>query len=198
MREKESKKIFSEEVAWIKKPDPNNVDDIEAIERIDTQSEVAKWMVGPALTREDFLEENFYGICGEKDEKGMEGFVYLYDIDGELVDRLIEQKLIDSKDAKILEIRFARCIDSNASPENRKKGLVSSAVRQVCFSLLEKEKNVVIVAFTNPQNLPSEGVLKNAGFIKKGKILYDKESKVEDNFWILDKRELEKVLRKEK
>jgi RimJ/RimL family protein N-acetyltransferase len=197
MKEIEPYKVFPEEIAWIKKPDPNNPDDVEAIKRIDAQPSVQKWMTGPDLTEEDFEDENFYGICEEKDKKGMDGFVSLYESEDETINNLKKKKLIDFlQDTIIMEISFARYIDPNVLPENQKKGLVSSAVRQVCFAFLEKEKNVVIVAFTSPQNLPSEGVLKNAGFVIKGKVFYDDDSKEEDNFWILDKDELNKVLRK--
>jgi len=192
-------KVFPWETAWIKKPDPNNSDDVEAIKRIDKQPAVAEWMTGSALTEEDFSEENFYGVCEEKNEKGISGFVWLYEPDEETIVNLEKNKLVDfSKGMKVLEISFARYIDPDLPAENQKRGITSSAVRQICFSSIKNQKNIAITAFTNPKNLPSESVLRSAGFIIKGKVFYDKKSKEEDNFWILDKKELEKILKKKK
>jgi RimJ/RimL family protein N-acetyltransferase len=199
MKENEPYKIFSWEKAWIKKPDANNPDDVEAIKRIDAQPGVQKWMVGPPLTAEDFSEENFYGFCEEENTKGISGFVYLYDADEELIDRLIGKKLIESsKTAKILEMSFARYTDPNIPREKQKRGITSSAARQIAFVILEKEKNILITGFTNPENLLSENAIKSVGFVLKGKILYDKDSREEDNFWILDKEGLEKILEMKK
>lgn len=201
MKENEPYKVFPEEIAWLRKL---NTNDVERYKLIDAQPEVSKWMKVETTTTEKILElfsgkeQLIYGICGDKNQKEIDGWVSLYEPETELVDRLIEQKLIDSKNAKILEISFARYVNPNLPAEKQKKGIISSAARQICFPLLEKEKNVIITGFTNPQNLPSERALKSSGFVIKGKVFYDKESKEEDNFWVLDKEELEKVLRKEK
>lgn len=205
MQENEPYKIFPGEIAWLRRLNADNPNDIKIYKLIEAQSEVARWMENEDMTIEEVKEllsdedQAFYGICSNKNQDEADGWVSLYEPETELIDRLIEQKLIDSKDAKILEISFARYINPNVSSESRKRGLISSATRQICFSLIEKqENNVIIVGFTNPQNIPSENTLKSAGFIIKGKILYDEESKEEDNFWVLDKKELEKILEKKK
>lgn len=195
-------KVFPWEAAWLKKPDPDNPDDIEVFKRIDAQPAVQKWMVGETMNTEEikeaFLEKNFYGVCGEKSKGRMEGFVWLYEPEAETAANLSESGLVDSKDTQVLEISFARLVDQNLPVENREKGLITSAIRQICFSLIKKQEKTAIIAFTNPQNLPSEGVLVNAGFIIKGKTFYNKESPEEDNFWILDKNKLETILEKKK
>lgn len=202
--ETEPWKVFPWEVAWLKRMDKNNPDDVERYKRIDAQPDVGKWMEGEIKDAEEILElfssEKFlYGVCGEKSKNKIEGWVWLYDPDKELIDRLIKQKLIDfSKDTQVLEISFARYNDPNMPAEDRERGLIPSAIRQICFSLIEKQENIVIMAFTNPKNLLSEGVLVNSGFIIKGKIPYNEESLEQDNFWILDKGKLEIVLEKQK
>ena len=192
-------KIFTWESAWIKKIDPENSDDIERIKRIDNQPEVEEYMAGPDITREDLAEENFYGICLEKSSERTEGFVWLYESEKDRLDNLKEHNLIDfSEDKEFLEISFARLIDPNLPLEEQVRGLVPSAVRQICFSILRKQTKTTIIAFENPQNLLSEGILRNAGFVLRGKAPYHREAEEEDNFWILDKDELEKILKKKR
>src|SRR4030043_17564 len=89
-------------------------------------------------------------------------------------------------------------IKENVPVENRERGLIPSAIRQICFSLIKKQEKITIIAFTNHENLLSERVLEKAGFIIKGKTFYDEKSKEEDNFWVLDENELKKALEKKK
>lgn len=203
--ETEPRKVFPWEVALLKRMDVNNPDDIERYKRIDAQVEVEKWMEGDKMTTENTLElfsdkdQLLYGVCGEKSKGKIEGWVWLYDPDTEMVDKLIKRELIDSsKDTRVLEVSFARYVDPDLPKENREKGLIPSALRQICFSHIKKQKKIAIIAFTNPKNLPSEGVLVNAGFIIKGKISYNEESPEEDNFWILDENKLKEILEEKK
>ncbi|OGZ34591.1 MAG: hypothetical protein A2V60_02320 [Candidatus Portnoybacteria bacterium RIFCSPHIGHO2_01_FULL_39_19] len=201
----EPQKVFPWEAAWVKKLDASNSDDIEAYKNINARSEVSKWMVGDTMNTEEikelFLdrEQLMYGVSGEKRRDRTEGWVSLYEPDTEIVDKLIKRELVDnSKDARVLEISFARLIEENVPVENRERGLIPSAIRQICFSLIKKQEKITIIAFTNHENLLSERVLEKAGFIIKGKTFYDEKSKEEDNFWVLDENELKKALEKKK
>ncbi|MFH1129420.1 MAG: hypothetical protein V1686_01655 [Patescibacteria group bacterium] len=197
-------KIFEQESAWIKKPDSNNPNDIDAYKRIEDQPIIKKWMddAEELSTTEEIkkmFKKQFYGVCGEKEKGLMEGFVWLYELEEDTITNLKESRLIDlSGNSKILEISFARLLDENLPEENKGRGHIPSAIRQIGFSLLEKSEETTIVAFTNPKNLLSEGVLKNSGFKIRGKVFYDINSKEQDNFWVLDKQELEKILKKKK
>ncbi len=196
-------KVFEQESAWIKRADPNNPKDIEAFQDIDTQPEVGRWMTGDTYTTEEikkhFSEEYFYGICGEKAIGRMEGFVWFYSPEEDTIINLKKSGLIDlSKDSEILEMSFARLVDEGLPQKNKERGHVPSAIRQIGFALLNKSKKTTIVAFTNPRNLLSEGVLKNSGFKIKGEMFYDENAKEKDNFWVLDRDELEKILKKKK
>lgn len=196
-------KVFSWETAWLRKLDANNPNDIETYKVIDTQPEVQKQMIGEPMTDEELKklfsdeEQVFYGVYGDKNEDKIEGWVSLYEPETELIERLIEKRLI-TKGAQVLEISFARLVDKNLPAEKQKIRLAPSAIRQVCFQALGNQKNVIITAFTSPKNLLSQGTLINSGFVIKGRILYDNESTEEDNFWVLDKSELEKILEKKK
>jgi len=205
--EVEPVKIFPWEVAWIKKPNPDNPEDINAYKKIEAQPAIKEWMDNAdelSTTEEvqDMFAEIFYGVCGEKDKGGMEGFVWLYKPEKETLNNLKKRNSVDPSEFKdVLETSFARLVDENIPKENQIRGLIPSAIRQICFSLLEKNKKMLITAFTDPKNLLSEGVLKNAGFVIKGKTFYDKEAEEaskEDNFWVLDKNELERILKKKK
>ena len=189
-------KVFPWERAWIKRADPENPDDVKMLKLIDDQPEVAKYMVGPDLTPKDFTEKNFYGVCAEKPRGKILGFVWLYEPEKDKLRDLKKRNLIDpSTNKEFLEISFARLVDENLPIEEQVWGLMPSAIRQICFSLLKKQEKITIMAFVSPKNLLSEGVLKNIGFVK-GKVYYDKKFKEEDNLWILDKNELEKILKK--
>ena len=189
-------KVFPWEKAWIKRADPENPDDVKMLKLIDDQPEVAKYMVGPDLTPKDFTENFFYGVCAEKSRDKILGFVWLYEPEEYKLRDLRKRGSIDSSaDKEFLEISFARLVDINLPTEEQVTGLMPSAIRQICFSLLKKQKKTTIIAFVSPENLLSEGVLKNVGFTK-GEIYYDKKFKEEDNLWILDKNELEKILKK--
>ena len=199
--ETEPWKVFPWEVAWLRKLDANNPNDIEMYELIDAQPEVGKWTVGETKTKEELKElfsdkdQIFYGVHGDKNEDKIEGWVSLYEPETELSERLIKKGLIKvSKGTQVLEVSFARLVDENLPMDKQKSWLIPSAIRQACFSLIEKQKNAIITAFTNPKNLLSEGALVNSGFVIKGKILYDEDSSEEDNFWVLDKNKLEKIL----
>jgi len=201
----EPQKVFPWEAAWVKKLDASNSDDIEAYKNINARSEVSKWMVGDTMNTEEIKElfsdkeQLMYGVSGEKSKDRTEGWVSLYEPEAETVDNLIERKLVDfPKGTQFLEISFARLIEENAPTENRIKGLIPSAIRQICFSLLKKREKIAIIAFTNHENLLSERVLEKTGFIIKGKTFYDEKSKEEDNFWVLDENELKKILEKKK
>lgn len=198
----ESWKVFPRETAWLRKLNPNNPNDIEMYELIEAQPETSKWMEGETITREEIKallldeEQAFYGVCEEKGDEKAEGWVSLYEPETELVERLIERGLI-ARDKQILEISFARYVDLKAAG-GKKTFLIPSAIRQICFSLIEKQKKLTIIGFTSSKNLFSEGVLKNSGFVIKGKIPYNPEAPEEDNFWVLDKNELEKILARKK
>jgi hypothetical protein len=203
--ETELRKVFPWETAWVKKLDASNPDDVEAYKNIDAQPEVSKWMVGDIMNTKEIKElfsdkeQLMYGVSGEKNKDRIEGWVSLYEPEAETIDNLIERKLIDSpKDAQFLEVSFARLVDENVPTEKKVRGLIPSAIRQICFSLLQKQEKILIMAFTDPKNLPSDGVLKNAGFVVRGKVFYDEKSKDEDNFWVLDENELKKILKKKK
>jgi len=202
--ETEPRKVFPWETAWIKKPDANNPDDIDAYKRIEAQPTVQEWMDDAEElstteeVRELFTEKFFYGVCGEKSKGRMEGFVWLYKPEENTTTNINKSGLVDPKDAAILEISFARYVDPDLPAESRERGLIPSAIRQICFPFVEKQEKTSIIAFTNPKNLLSEGVLKNAGFIIKGKIYYNEESSEEDNFWVLDKNKLGTILEKKK
>jgi len=199
-------KIFPWEPALVRRPDPNNADDIEEYKRIEAQPTVKEWMsFADALSTteevQEMFQETFYGIYKEEKEKStMEGFIWLYKPEKNPRKNLKKSKLIDPSDIKhVLEISFARFIDNSPSAENRERGLISSAVRQICFSILEKQSDKIIAAWTSPKNVLSEGVLKNAGFVTKGEVVYDEEeTKEKDHFWVLDKNELEKILEKKR
>jgi hypothetical protein len=198
-------KVLPWEAALLKKLDANNPDDIERYRHIDVDPEALKWMEGDIMTKEEILE-NFSdedqllcGVCGEKSKGKIEGWVQLYDTETERINRLVDGGLADfSKDTQVLEISYARYVDPHLPKENQERGLIPSAVRQICFSVIKDRKNIVITAYTNPKNLLSESVLKNAGFIIRGKIFYDENSPEEDNFWTLDENKLKKILEKKK
>lgn len=190
------------EPVWFRKLDANNPDDIKIYKTIEQQPGVSEWMGKDDMQEEEIKEllsdeeQIFYGVCAEKGANP-EAWISLYEPEQELIERLIEQKLIDaSKNKKILEISFARYINPELSTS--KKGLISSAVRQICSSLMEKQEKPLIIAFTDPENLRPEGVLNLSGFVVKGKIKYEKDSLKEDKFWVLDKSELEKILENKK
>lgn len=186
-------------------------------QEIDAHPEAEEWMVGKPMTHKeikDFIGSNsrdglIYGITGEKLKGELAGWVQLVQVDDEMLERIRNAGLIEiPQDSLALEISYANPKDRNLSEEKRERGLISSGVRQICYSLNQKlregeresEKsgkkiknpNLVIIAYTNPNNIPSEMVLKSSCFKNKGKMIYDPEENLEyDNFWVLDWEELE-------
>jgi hypothetical protein len=194
-------KIFPWEPAWLKKGNPQSAKDVKTLKLTDRQPDVEKFMVGDPLKKSDFKDEGFYAVCGEKDV--MEGFVWIYELADEVRINLGKSKLVGPNQLEnVWEVSFARLIDKNISNEELKKKinhLMPSAVRQIC-SLFKESKEITIVAYSDPENLNSSGVLTNACFEKKGEVFYDKKSKKrgkKDNFWVLSKDKLNKLLLKE-
>ena len=206
-------KLISEEPALISILNPKNFSDIDWYEKLDKSPEVQEWMEedGEAMTREDIQriiashpeKWLFYGISGEKGESELEGWIQMWPEEEEIADRVREKFSADlPKDNLILELSYARYKDPNMPEEKREKGLLSSGLRQVCYSLglamTEKDKETKeskkpllkpklnIVGYTDPDNKPSEKVLEKSGFKIVGKIKYEPDSEKEDNFWMLD------------
>lgn len=64
--------------------------------------------------------------------------------------------------------------------EHRCRGIMTEAVKEICRFAFEQDKFIIktVSALTRPDNLASEAVLKNNGFVKKG-TLFGK------NYWIM-------------
>ena len=119
---------------------------------------------GPEDLEEWLNESIVYGICDP--ENKIIGFVQLYEVGKALKKRL---EIRDKEN--LYEISFAL-------PEKYRytKGLVSSAVREVCTLY----PHFQIVAFTNPNNEKSIRVLEHSGFILSGKVKYHANEKNEN------------------
>ncbi len=211
--EKKFWKLISEEPAFVSILSEKDPSDIEWYKKLDKSPEVQKWMIedGEEMTEEDIKhiiahhpqKWLFYAVSGEKSGSEVEGWIQMWPEEEEIADRIRKKFSADlPKDNLILELSYARYKDPNIPKEKREKGIISSGLRQVCYllglhltgedaetkaakkPLLKPKLN--IVAYTDPENEPSEKVLEKSGFKIVGKIKYEPGSGKEDNFWVLD------------
>lgn len=189
-------KIVPEETAWVRLFDIENPSDVERYKEMDKSDYICRWMVGEPMTDKEikkFLSSHsenktLFAAFAEEGDGKMEGWVQFLPEDKEKVLRIQKEILAGTPlKNKVWEISFAR-YQGDDPASKKKKGLISSAVRQACyfFKKPESEKETDIIAYTDPDNAPSERVLEKAGFVKMGKIKYDEDDEKEDNFWILD------------
>lgn len=203
-------KLISEEPAWLRLLNAEDVEDLERYKQID-RGESQQWMIGEEMTEEKIKDvinlhskdRLLYAISGEKSEGELEGWVQLLPEEGERIERIRKEALADLPQANIiLELSYARYKNQNLTKERQEKGLISSGVRQICYSLglelneedeeTKKSKKPLlkpklsIVGYTDPTNVASERVLESASFKKSGEIQYEADSEKNDNFWMLD------------
>ncbi len=215
--EKKLWKLISEEPAFICGMNPEDPIDVKRYMEMERQEDVKRWMeeVDEEPETEDikkYFESHqkeimLYSVSGEKGEGEADGWVMLMPEEKERIERINKTGLANlPKEDYIMELSFARRSDPDMPDKEREKGLVSSGVRQICYSLglalhkEEKEKeetkrpflnpNLKIVAYTNPENKPSEMVLEKSGFEMKGKVKYEPNSEKENNLWVLDWKKL--------
>lgn len=215
MPEKRLWKLIPEEPALISALSSENTVDFERYKQMDRSPETQTWMIGDEMTNEEIKEHLdshskevlLYAISGEKGEGDLEGWVQFLPEEKERIDRIRKLALADLlEDDLILELSYAKYKDPDLPEERRERGLISSGVRQICYSLglelTEQDAEVKeskrpllkpklkIVAYTNPVNKPSERVLEKSGFKKLGAIKYEPDDEKYDNFWMLDWDEL--------
>ena len=176
--------------------DVSNLEDIEAYRLVDVEPEVRFWMdEDPMETDEEIIkhlsnitEFLVLAICSKKDSKII-GWVQLTYDDPYHIIQLGKDGSMFENFTDIIEVSYARHTNSN----DMTKGLISSAVRQACYIFNESFKQVfpykklIITAYANIKNLPSERVLEKSFFTKTGEVFYyEDESSIKDNLWVLD------------
>lgn len=208
-------KLIPEEPAAIRALNPKDAIDFERYQEIDRSPESQKWMIGEEMDEEEikeFLASHpqdivLYAVSGKKSEGELEGWVQLLPEGKERINRIKKEGVADlSKNHLILELSYARYFNPKLKTEENEKGLISSGIRQICYLLglvfNKKDKadqksqkpmlkpKIDVVAYTDPQNEPSERVLEKSGFKKLGQIKYEPDDQVFNNFWLLDWGEL--------
>lgn len=215
MLERKFWKLISEEPAFVRVLSEKDQADIEWYKKLDESAEVQKWMIGENMTEEMIKEliatspreSLLYAVSGEKGGDEIEGWIQMWPEEKEKAERIREKFSADlPKDNLVLELSYARHQEPGMPEEKREKGLISSGLRQICYSLglalteedIETKKSkrpllkpkLSIVGFTDPENKPSEKVLEKSGFKIVGKIKYEPDNEKEDNFWVLDWKKL--------
>ena len=180
--------------------DVSNLEDIEAYRLVDVEPEVRFWMdEDPMETDEEIIkhlsnitEFLVLAICSKKDSKIIGWVQFTYDDPYHTI-QLGKDESRFRTFTDIVEISYARHTNSN----DMTKGLISSAVRQACYIFNESfkqvfpDKKLIITAYTNIKNLPSERVLEKSFFTKAGEVLYyEDEPGIKDNLWVLDMEKL--------
>jgi len=202
------------EKAWIRSMDLTlGTDDRRIYQEMDRDPSTLKFMVGEPMTEEDldsFAVENndpgkeriIYAVTSEKSQgKKMEGWVMLYPEGAGRIEEVSEKGFYDfPPDANVIEVSYARYLDKKVADEEKERGLISSALRQVCYTygLIDEEiiskiktkktiaPKIFFVAYTDPANSSSDRLLDKSLFEKRGQLQYDVDSEKLDDFWVLD------------
>ncbi|MBI2632850.1 MAG: GNAT family N-acetyltransferase [Parcubacteria group bacterium] len=206
-------KLVPEEPARIRQLNPYNIEDFKRYKQMDRSAETQQWMIGEAMTDEEIKEAMsshsddcfLYAVSGEKSKGELEGWIQLLPEEQERIERI--KKMVHMNPSHlVLELSYARYNNPDVAKEKREKGLISSGVRQIGYSLgwslTEDDRKtgkdgkpslkpkLIITAYTDPDNQPSERVLTSACFKNVGKIKYELDSKKYDNLWILNWKKL--------
>ncbi len=132
-------------------------------------------------------------LTDPEEMRQIRGFVWIYSEREEKIrfSRLQRIGVIppSTRQRYLLEVSFA----VRPSPDGVQlgSGLMSSALRLSCLQvqmLLQShpdEPEVEILAFTNPENLPSQRTLEAAGFVKKTTVKYSWDSPEDTFFYML-------------
>ncbi len=192
--------LSSVEPAFLRFFDINDQEDIEAYRLVDIEPDVRFWMEeDPIETDEEIIkhlsnvtEFLIMAICSKKDSRII-GWIQFTCDDPYHVAQLNEGKDRFRDCTDIVEVSYAR----HTKSEDITKGFISSAVRQACYIFNESfkhtfpDKKLIITAYTDVENVPSERVLEKSFFTKVGKVFYyEDEPDLKDNLWVLDTEKL--------
>jgi len=194
--------------------DENSRDDFEAVNEILQAKQIRNWMDDAGKiswkdyriwagthTKQSFLFSVHDSRLEKKSQiKVVRGFVNIYSERGEKyrVKRMVKEGIIkESGNKHFLEISMAIRPFEDGSISG--SGLMSSALRQSCLQVRSwlnypKESELVIYGFIDPKNVASIRAIKAAGFIEKGKSLYDSTADDKSLVYILSWRKLKKIV----
>ncbi len=189
------------EPAFLRFFDINDIDDIEAYRLVDIEPEVRFWMdEDPIETDIEIIkhlgnvsEFLIMAICSKKDLRIIGWLQFTYD-DPYHITQLNEAENRFRYCTDIIEISYARHTKSS----DVTKGFISSAVRQACYIFNESFKHafpgkkLMLTAYTDVENLPSERVLEKSFFTKVDEVFYyEDEPDLKDKLWVLDTEKLD-------
>lgn len=196
--------------------DPYSEEDLHAMREILRGKQVKKWMDDATqVTKSEYQEwagtedttSFLFAVLDARatdpvEMKTVRGFVYIYSEREEKfrVKRIERQGFIPpaTKPRYALEVSFAARPRNDGSQSG--SGLMSSALRQACLQvnmLLNPtdDKEVLVFAFVDQENIAAQRTLEASGFVKKGLMKYDWDSEGETCLYILNWRILQKKIR---
>ena len=172
---------------------PNTVKWMEDLRM--NEKDYIKWMheKGPAKNRRHFL----FTVSGSETKSEnvgeAEGFVYFYkgSKESKQAQRLVEEGILKPEELvgkRIMEISYARSPDS---PPGRMTGGIMQSCVEVSKIIQRKKdvdpKNILILAYTDPENSLSERVIQEGGFKKIGMVSgYGEGNQTPNNVFRLD------------
>ena len=213
--------LSPEEPVFLRLFDINNPSDIEAYKAVDREPDVRFWMDEDPIETDEEITKHLsntteflvIAICSKTDSRIVGWVQFMYD-DPYHTSQLKGDGKVFGDFTDIIEISYARHTNS---PDTA-KGLVSSGVRQACQIFCESFKHVfpdkklissgnlprekeetsdfspkslIITAYTDIENVPSERVLEKSFFTKVHEVFYyEDEPDVKDNLWVLDIKKL--------
>ena len=129
----------------------------------------------------------------------VQGFVYLYagSEEKKIINRIVRTGLIkksEVNDNKVFEISFAKLPKAPG-------GQISSAVRQACLELKRLDRikggtGVFVFCFIDESNIGSMRVVEACGFERRGRHLYEEDSKEMSALYVLDYKKLRDIEKK--
>ncbi|MDQ5951079.1 MAG: Peptidase protein [Patescibacteria group bacterium] len=196
--------------------DPNSQEDLAAMREILKGKEVKKWMDDATqVTKSEYREwagtedttSFLFAVLDARTSdpvqmKTVRGFIYIYSEREEKfrVKRIERQGFLPpaTKPRYALEVSFAARPLTDGMQQG--SGLMSSSLRQACLQvqmLLDPtdDREVVIFAFVDQQNLAAQRTLEASGFVKRGLMKYDWDSEGETCLYVLNWRILQKKIR---
>lgn len=199
-------KASPDEPYGIRRFNGNRSEDTQAFKDIDRHPRALEFLIPPRpssrkkldwLVRINEADEKdprlMFAIVDDKNEPV--GFIQFYP--DKAIEKLRDQVDIP-KDALVLEVAYGKRFvdwpkgkwwlrDRDNLPTEEAKGVAISGLKQMLIKIEQMEKTVLagpifITAYTNPENLASEGVLRQNNFTKlEQQMDYGKEK---DNVWI--------------